>query len=225
MKCSRVQKKLLHYIDKDLSARASKPIRAHLLECEACERRHTILQETEKSLHDLGAAVRAGHFPMKAPRVPPLEQPSFWTRIRKWFGMRIPLWVPSAAGAVVILMFAVSIFSPLNLSIEWGARKGGENTGPPPLSAEGMLEFLIVPEPTDAGQLAASIEAVETFLKMHPEDLAMHVKLVELYQSRLKLGSLTTVERDALAEKLSLEQRRFLELLENFTKGAHNVSK
>ena len=87
------------------------------------------------------------------------------------------------------------------------------------------MEFLIVPEPTDAAQLTASIEAVETFLKMHPKDLAMHAKLVELYQSRLKLGGLPAAERNAMTEKLSLERQRFSELLETFTKGAQNDSK
>ena len=139
----------------------------------------------------------------------------------------MPVWVPSAIGVVGLLLFVVAIFSPLTPSVEWGSPKGSENTGSiaPPLSAEGMLEFLIVPEPTDAAQLTASIEAVETFLKMHPEDFAMHAKLVELYQSRLKLGALSAVERDAMAEKLSLERQRFSELLENFTKGAQNGSK
>ena len=81
------------------------------------------------------------------------------------------------------------------------------------------------PNRRDAGQLSASIEAVETFLKMHPDDLAMHAKLVELYQSRLKLGALPAAERDAMTEKLSLERQRFSELLENFTKGAQSGSK
>ena len=88
-----------------------------------------------------------------------------------------------------------------------------------------MLEFLIVPEPTDAAQLTASIEAVETFLKMHPNDFAMHAKLVELYESRLKLGELPVAERDAMIEKLSYKRQRFLALLENFTEGAQNGSK
>lgn len=139
----------------------------------------------------------------------------------------MPVWVPSAIGVVGLLLCVVVIFLPLTPSVKWGARKGNENTGriTPPLSAEGMLEFLIVPKSTDPGQLTASIKAVETFLKRHPNDLAMHAKPVELYQSRLKLGTLPTTERDAMAEKLSLERRRFLELLENFTKGAQHGSK
>ena len=82
-----------------------------------------------------------------------------------------------------------------------------------------------MPEPTAPGQLTASIETVETFLRMHPGDFAMRAKLVELYQSRLKLGALSAVERDAMTEKLLLERQRFSDLLENFTKGAQNGSK
>ena len=223
MKCNQVQEKLLHSIDKELSPQ----IRDHLLGCEECERKYRILQETEKSLKDFGGAVRAGSISMAAPPFPPIRRRSVWLEIRDKLKTPVPVWVPSVIGVVGLLLFVVAIFSPLTPLIEWGKRKGSENIGriTPPLSAEGMLEFLIVPEPTDAGQLTASIEAVETFLKMYPEDLAMHVKLVELYQSRLKLGALPAVERDALVEKLSLERRRFLELLENFTKGAHNGSK
>ena len=222
MKCNQVQEKLLHAIDKELSPQ----IRAHLLSCEECERKYQILQETQKSLEDFGDAVRDGSISMEAPPFPPVRRRSFWIEIRDSLKTPVPVWVPSAIGVVGLLLFAVAIFSPLTPSVEWGAQKGSENTESvaPPLSAEGMLEFLIVPEPTDTGQLAASIEAVETFLKMHPDDLAMHAKLVELYQSRLKLGELSSTERVAMSEKLSLERQRFSELLENFTKGAQNGS-
>ena len=221
MKCNQVQEKLRHSIDRELSPQ----IRDHLLGCEECERRHRILQETEKSLEDFGGAVRSGSISMTAPPFPSIRHRSFWLEISDKLKTPVPVWVPSVIG-VVGLLFVVAIFLPLTPSVEWGAQKGSEGPGRiiPPLSAEGMLEFLIVPEPTDAGQLAASIEAVETFLRTHPKDLAMHVKLVELYQARLKLGVFTNAERDVLVEQLSLEQGRFLELLEDFTKGVHNVS-
>ena len=223
MKCNQVQKKLLHSIDKKLSPQ----IRDHILGCEACEEKYRILQETQKSLEDFGGAVREGSVSMEAPPFPRVRRRSFWTEIRDGLKTPVPVWVPSAIGVVGLLLFVVSIFLPLTPSVEWGPRKGPENTGSiaPPLSAEGMLEFLIVPEPTDAAQLTASIEAVETFLKMHPSDFAMHAKLVELYQSRLRLGDLPAAERDAMIAKLSLERQRFSELLENFTKGAQNDSK
>ena len=224
MKCNQVQEKLLCSIGEELSPQ----IREHLLGCQECERKHKILQETEKSLKDLGGAVRAGSISVTAPPFPPVRRRSFWLEIRDSLKTPVPVWVPSAIGVVGLLLFVVAIFSPLTPSVEWGSQKGSENTGrinPPPLSAERMLEFLIVPEPTDAGQFAASIETVETFLKMHPEDFAMRAKLVELYQSRLKLGALSAVERDAMTEKLSLERQRFSDLLENFTKGAQNGSK
>ena len=222
MKCHQVQEKLLHSIDKKLSPQ----IRDHLLGCEECDRKYRILQETEKSLEDFGDAVRDGSISMEVPPFPPVRRRSIWTEIRDSLKTPVPVWVPSAIGVVGVLLFIVSIFSPLTPSVEWGPQKGTENTGSiaPPLSAEAMLEFLIVPEPTDAAQLTASIEAVETFLKVHPNDLAMHAKLVELYQSRLKLGELPVAEHDAMTEKLSLERQRFSELLENFTKGAQNDS-
>ena len=223
MKCDQVQKKLLHSVDKKLSPR----VRDHLLGCEECERKYRILQETEKSLEDFGGAIREDSISMEAPPFPPVRRRSFWIEIRDSLKTPVPVWVPSAIGVVGLLLFVVAIFSPLTPSVEWGPQKGTENTGSiaPPLSAEGMLEFLIVPEPTDAAQLTASIEAVETFLKMHPDDLAMHAKLVELYQSRLKLGGLTTTEHNAMTKKLSLERQRFSDLLETFTKGAQNGSK
>lgn len=223
MKCNQVQEKLLHSIDKELPPQ----IRDHLLGCEECERKYRILQETQKSLEDFGGAVRDGSISMEAPPFPPVRRRSFWAEIRDSLKTPVPVWVPSAVGVVGVLLFAVAIFSPLTPTVEWGAQKGNENAGriAPPLSAEGMLEFLIMPKPTDAAQLAASIETVETFLRMHPDDLAMHAKLVELYQSRLKLGGLSAVEHDGMTEKLSLERQRFSALLENVAKGAQSGSK
>ena len=223
MKCNRVQEKLLRSIGEELAPH----IRAHLLDCKACERKYRILQETEKSLEDFGDAVRDGSISMEAPPFPPVRRRSVWIEIHDSLKTPVPVWVPSAIGVVGLLLFVVASFSPLTPSVEWGPQKGPENTGSiaSPLSAEAMLEFLIVPEPTDAGQLTASIEAVETFLKMHPNDLAMHAKLVELYQARLRLGDLSAAERNAMTGKLSLERQRFSELLEDFTKGAQNESK
>ena len=223
MKCNRVEEKLIHSIDKELSPQ----IREHLLGCKECERKYRILQETQKSLRDFGRTVRDGSISMAAPPFPPVRRRSFWIELRDSLKTPVPMWVPSAIGAVGLLLLVMAIFSPLTSTVEWGPQKGSENAGhiAPPLSAEGMLEFLIMPEPTDAAQLAASIETVETFLKMHPDDLAMHAKLVELYQSRLKLGELSVSERVALAEKLSLERQRLSVLLENFTKGTQNGSK
>ncbi len=223
MKCNRVQEKLLRSIGEELSPQ----IREHLLGCEECERKYRILQETEKSLKNFGGAVRTDSISATAPPFLPIRHRSLWLEIREKLKTPVPVWAPSAIGVVGLLLFVMATFSPLTPSVEWGAQKGSETTGriTPPLSAEGMLEFLIVPESTDAGQLTASIETVETFLKMHPEDFAMCAKLVELYQSRLKLGELPVAERDAMVEKLSLERQRFSDLLENFTKGAQNGSK
>ena len=78
MKCNQVQEKLLHFIGKELSPQ----IREHLLGCEECERKYRILQETEKSLEDLGGAVRAGSVSMEAPPFLPIRRRSFWQEIR-----------------------------------------------------------------------------------------------------------------------------------------------
>jgi len=216
MKCKAIQKRLLDYIDGKLSAGASKNITNHLLNCQTCERTYRRYQKTHEALKGFGEAVRAHTVDMEAPPLPPLRRRSLWVRI--WNGLKTPLpvWIPSAASMAILLVFAVATFSPLNLSVEWGKEKGGGNIGniTPPLAAEAMLEFLIVPDPTDLGQLVASIEAVETFLESHPEDVAMHAKLVELYQAQLKLKSLSEASRAVLVEKLSIERARFIELLE-----------
>ena len=166
---------------------------------------------------------------MARPPLPEPEQPALWEKILSGMKTPVPLWIPSSASVAVLLMFAVAIFSPLNLSIEWGKEKSGGNTDTigPPLAAEVMLEFLIVPDSTNAGQLAGSIETIETFLLAHPQDLAMHAKLVELYQAKLKLPSLSSSERDVLTKKLSIERTRFLQLLKkgDLTKGDENAEK
>ena len=87
------------------------------------------------------------------------------------------------------------------------------------------MEFLIVPDSSDTGQLSASIEAVESFLKAHPGDIAMHLKIVELYQARLRLGSLTATERELLEEKLELKQRPLRDMLDSIAKEVNDASK
>ena len=132
----------------------------------------------------------------------------------------MPIWAPSAV-CLAVLLLGVSVYLvPLNLPIEWGARKGGQHAGQitPPLSAEGMLEFLIVPDQSDAAQISASIEAVESFLKTHPDDIAMHVKIAELCQARLRLGSLTETERKVLENKLELNRKSLLKLMDDLAK-------
>ena len=240
MKCKVIQEQLFDYIDRKLSAEASKEITNHLLNCETCEKTYRRYRKTHEVLKGFGEEVRAGIIDMDAPALPPLRGNTFWARIWDRLKTPVPVWVPSAVSIVILLIFAISIFSPLKLSIEWGKEKSGGNTGSitPPLAAEAMLEFLIVPDSTDSGQLAASTEAVETFLIAHPEDLAMHAKLVELYQAQLKLNSLSNTSHAMVEKKLSIERARFIELLAtltddlglrlektNITKGAKNVEK
>lgn len=216
MKCKAIQSQLLDYIDGKISAETSQKITNHLLNCETCEKTYRRYKKTHEALKGFSGAVRAGIVDMEAPPLPPLQRHPFWLKI--WNGLKIPVpvWIPSAATVAVLLIFAVGTFSPLNLSIEWGKEKGGGNTGSvtPPLAAEAMLEFLIVPDSTDSGQLVASIEAVESFLKTHPEDVAMHAKLIELYRAQLNHQSFSEASRIMLEEKLSIERARFIKLLE-----------
>lgn len=229
MKCKAVQEQLFHYMDRESSAEESKRIRDHLLTCGECEQKYKLYQETHKALKDFGGAIRAGLVSMEAPPFPTLQRSPLWLRIRNWLEIPVPLWAPSAASIAVLLVFAVATFSPLNLSIEWGKEKGSGETEfiGPPLGDQAMLEFLIVPDPTDTGEIVASIETVEKFLKTHPEDLAMHAKLIELYQAQFKLQSFSSASRTVLTEKLSTERERFLELLKkgHLTKGDENVEK
>ena len=167
MTCNQIQEKLLHLIDKEIPSE----IRRHLMECEECERKNQALRATEESLKDFGNAVRSDAISMSPPPFLSIRQRSFWNDILSQLKKPVPIWAPSAV-CLVVLLLGVSIYlNPLSSPIEQGAQKGSQHTGQitPPLSAEGLLEFLIVPDPSDAGQLSASIEAVESFLKTHPK--------------------------------------------------------
>ena len=222
MTCNQIQEKLLYLIDKEIPSE----IRRHLKECAECERKNRIFQGTEETLRDLGEAIRSGANSMAPPPFPSIRQRSFWTGILSQLKTPAPIWAPSAV-CLTVLLLGVSVYLiPLNLPIEWGAQKGGQHVGQitPPLSAEGMLEFLIVPDQSDAAQLSASIETVESFLKTHPDDIAMHVKIVELYQARLRLGSLTETERKVLEKKLELNRKSLLKLMNDFAKEVDDAS-
>ena len=229
MKCEAIQELLLDYIDKKLPAGKSRKITNHISSCEACEKTYRCYQKTHEALEEFGEAVRTGIVDMEAPPLPSLQHRPIWVSIWNVLETPVPLWIPSAAIVAVVLIFATLISSPLELQIKWGREKGGGNVGnvKPPLAAEAMLEFLIMPDLTDPGQLAASIEAVEKFLEAHPEDLAMHTKLIELYQAQLKLKPLSESSRATLEEKLSTERARFIELLgkTELTKGTENDEK
>ncbi len=221
MTCNQIQEKLLRMIGKELPPE----IRRHLKECEECERKNRIFQGTEETLRDLGESVRSGVISMSPPPFPSIRRRSFWSGILGHLKTPVPIWAPSAVSLAILLSGAVVYLAPLNSPIEWGARKGGQHTGhiKPPLSAEGMLEFLIVPDLSDTAQLSASIEAVESFLKTHPGDIAMHVKIVQLYQARLRLGFLTTNKREVVEKKLELKRESLLKMMNGFAKGVNDA--
>ena len=222
MTCNRIQEELLHLIGKELPPE----IRKHLQECEKCERKNRIFQATEESLDNLGDSIRSNAISMSPPPFPTIRGRSFWSGILGHLKTPVPVWAPSAVCLAILLLGVMVYFAPLNSSIEWGARKGVQHTGhiKPPLSAEGMLEFLIVPDLSDTAQLSASIEAVESFLKTHPDDIAMHVKIVQLYQARLGLGALTADERDVLEKKLELKRESLLSMMDSFAEEVNDDS-
>lgn len=229
MKCEAVQELLLDYIDKKLPAGKFRKITNHISNCEACEKTYRRYQRTHEALEEFGEAVRTGIVDMEAPPLPSHQRRPIRVSISNGLRTPVPLWILSVAIGAVILIFAALISSPLELPIEWGREKGGGSMGniKPPLAAEAMLEFLIMPDLTDPGQLAASIEAVDKFLEAHPEDLAMHAKLIELYQAQLKLKPLSESSRAALEQNLSIERARFIELLGKIEimKGTENDEK
>ena len=222
MTCNRIQEELLHLIGKELPPE----IRKHLQECEKCERKNRIFQATEESLDNLGDSIRSNAISMSPPPFPTIRGRSFWSGILGHLKTPVPVWAPSAVCLAILLLGVVVYFAPLNSSIEWGARKGVQHTGhiKPPLSAEGMLEFLIVPDLSDTAQLSASIEAVESFLKTHPDDIAMHVKIVQLYRARLGLGALTADGRDVLEKKLELKRESLLSMMDSFAEEVNDDS-
>ena len=222
MTCNRIQEELLHLIGKELPPE----IRKHLQECEKCERKNRIFQATEESLDNLGDSIRSNAISMSPPPFPTIRGRSFWSGILGHLKTPVPVWAPSAVCLAILLLGVMVYFAPLNSSIEWGARKGVQHTGhiKPPLSAEGMLEFLIVPDLSDTAQLSASIEAVESFLKTHPDDIAMHVKIVQLYRARLGLGALTADGRDVLEKKLELKRESLLSMMDSFAEEVNDDS-
>ena len=216
MKCKEIQERLLKQVDRGLSPRESRKITAHLIECSECEVQYRLLRETHRSLEVLGEAVRSGDVNMVTPHLPPRPGTHLWDSICGWLSLQVPLWIPSAVSVALVLIVAASTFSPLDLTIGWGKEKGGGNktVSTPPLAAEAMLEFLLVPDPADAGQLAASTATLEAFLRAHPDDLAMHAKLIELYRAQIGHPDIPELARESLAIKLGMEQERIAEMLE-----------
>ena len=160
MKCNQVQEKLLRSIGEELSPQ----IREHLLGCEECERKYRILQETEKSLKDFGAMLfELVLFRRTAPPFPPVRRRSFWLEIRDKLKTPVPVWVPSAIGVVGLLLFVVAIFAPFTPSVEWGARKGSENTGriTPPSQRRGCWNFSLCPNRRTQGSFLPQLKRLK----------------------------------------------------------------
>ena len=216
MECKEIQEQLLCHIDIVEDMSEDEPIKTHLLTCRACTRAYSLYRETHETLKNFGRAVRVGSVSMTPPPIPSGSTIGVWGQIKAWLTVPIPAWIPATAALILMAMFFSNMPSVLNRSPELGETKGNPTMSVRrvDLSAQSMLEFVIVPNPENEQEITASIKAVEDFLKSHPDDVAMHAKLVELCQLQLKVGKFTPAERDALTQTLSQKRKRFLELLE-----------
>ncbi len=217
MKCTDVRERLSGYIGKSLRPAETRRVTEHLMRCSECERAYRAYEHTHELLGRFGEAVRSGRTSMSAPPMPAQEPSASDRQGLRWLSMPVPIWMPASAAAI-LLVAVVSVTAPSGpVTIQWGAEKGGAARGitTPPLAAEAMLEFLIVPDPTDPGQLAASVSAVETFLASHPDDLAMRAKLVELYQYQLQLPYISDMASEDVVGKLDEAQARLQDLLQS----------
>lgn len=230
MKCKDVQEQLLFYMENELSHKESEKIKAHLNECKECDEKYRLYQKTDKALQEFGEAVREGLLSIPAPPLSLPERP-LWTKFWNGFQIPVPLWRTAVVNVIVALAISTFFLGWMHIReprIEPGSEKGvTANAAPKPLSSEEILNFLLHPDPTDPVNITSVIELIENNLKDYPDDLALHVKLVELYQAKLKLQSLSQTERTELEEKLAVERRRTFELLSQggYIGGDENAEK
>ena len=209
MDCRDIERRLPELIDRKLSPDESHDVTAHLMTCETCESEYLRLRETHRVLTAYGAVAS----PADTPEFPAVNN-GFIRNVTDWLTFPVPVWAPAIAAACVIALLIPA--SPVSLPIQWGAEKGvgGESaTRPPGLSAQAMLEYLIEPDTSDANQLIASVQVIETFLETHPDDIAMRAKLIELYRHQLTLPNLNDDARREIESKLTTTRERFHQLL------------
>ncbi len=214
MNCKNALRHMPRFIDGSLSERRDARVAGHLARCRACDEAHASLLDTEASLRGMGAAIRGGAFDAAAPHMPAAHAVDTRSMFA-WLRAPAPLWAPAGAFAAVALVVVALATAPDGLSVEWGPPKAATATqiGAPPLGSQAMLEFLIVAHPRDAGRLTASVAAIEQFLDAHPQDVAMHAKLTELYRYQLEHPDTLDDQRDALREPLSATRERLSALL------------
>ncbi len=214
MNCKNALRHMPHFIDGTLSERRDARVAGHLAHCRACDGAYASLLDAEASLRGMGAAIRAGAFDATAPASPDARA-SRPQPMLEWLLTPTPLWVPAGALATVALVVVALTTAPDGLSVAWGPPKAAAapQIDAPPLGSVAMLEFLIVADPQDAGRLTASVAAVEEFLDAHPEDIAMHAKLTELYVYQLDHPDTPKDVRGATAERLKATRERLRGLL------------
>jgi hypothetical protein len=219
--CKNAMRQMPHFIDGTLAERLDSRVAGHLATCRACDAAYGSLLVAEASLLNLGAAIRAGTFDATAPELP--ERGAARRRpLLAWLQTPAPLWVPVGALAAAAFVVVALTTAPDGLSVEWGPPKSAATQiGAPPLGSLAMLEFLIVADPQDAGRLTASVAAIEAFLDAHPNDVAMHAKLAELYTYQLAHRDTPENVRDATRDRLTRIRERLSVLLA--THGALGV--
>jgi hypothetical protein len=215
MKCAQVQRHLPQFVDGSAPPRRDARIAHHLARCTRCDEQYARLLAAEEALRGFGDAVRAGDVAVSAPRLPAGDAARQSGSAFSWFLTPTPIWAPVASAVAVVALAAVLSAAPDGLSVGWGPPKSGVSGDAvsPPLGARAMLEFVVVPDPTDAGRLAASVVALEEFLDAHPDDLAMHWKLTELYERQIAHPNLSDEMRDATRTRLATVRRRLAALV------------
>ncbi|MAF11635.1 hypothetical protein CMK11_14395 [Candidatus Poribacteria bacterium] len=214
MKCAQVRRRLPQFVDGSLRSRRDARIGHHLARCTRCDEQYARLLTAEEALRGFGDAVRAGDVSVPAPRLP-VDAARQAGKAFAWLLTPTPIWAPVASAAAVVALAVVLSAAPDGLSVGWGPPKSGASAdaASPPLGARAMLEFVVVPDPTDAGRLAASVVALEEFVDAHPDDLAMHWKLTELYEHQIAHPDLSDELRDATRTRLATVRRTLAALV------------
>jgi hypothetical protein len=117
-RCSSVSKLLGKYLDQEVTDRERALVESHLLDCRVC-------QSDLKSMEELGnlvkapveEAVRKEDFQRVWQNVQRelrlRDEPSWWTSLRAWLGITLPLkrkvWIPAVVTALILVVIAVPL--------------------------------------------------------------------------------------------------------------------
>lgn len=214
MTCRGAQRRIPQFVDGSLRERVDARVSGHLANCRACDQLYSELMGAEVALRQFGEAARLGLVQLSAPRLPDGIGEASGGRLLDWLYIPTPLWAPVATAVTAALLVAAVWSSPDRLGVTWGDPKSAPPIEGQPLGSRAMLEFLVAPDPADAGRLAASVASVEEFLEAHPEDLAMRAKVVELYEHQLAHPEVTAEQRAGAEAGLATSRHRLRALIE-----------